>query len=85
MIYRKRVSVTVDPVLLKEVDTFVEEHPQVDRSKVFDEALGLWCAARQDEAMRAQFLQEPSEEEAAEIAAWRGIQRAAAMRLFRLE
>jgi metal-responsive CopG/Arc/MetJ family transcriptional regulator len=82
---RKRVSVTVDPILLREVDSFVEEHPQIDRSKVFDEALALWYAARQDEAMRAQFLQEPSEEETAEIAAWRGIQRAAAMRTFRLD
>lgn len=82
---RKRVSVTVDPTLLKEVDVFVEGHPQIDRSKVFDEALGLWCAARQDEAMRAQFVQEPSEKEAGEIAAWREIQQAAAKRLFRLE
>ncbi|MFI5266418.1 MAG: hypothetical protein ACHQ7M_03480 [Chloroflexota bacterium] len=83
--HRRRVSVTVDPTLLKEVDTFVGEHPQVDRSKIFDEALGLWCTVREGEAMRAQFVQEPSEEEATEIAAWREVQRAAAMRLFRLD
>ncbi|MFI5267115.1 MAG: CopG family ribbon-helix-helix protein [Chloroflexota bacterium] len=85
MINRKRVSVSVDPALLKEVDAFVEQHPPADRSKVFDEALALWYARCQDEAMRAQFLQQPSAEEAAEIADWREIQRAAATRLFRLD
>ena len=83
MTQRRRVSVSVDPVLLNEVDAFVEQHPHIDRSKVFDDALALWYAARQDEAMKAQFRQEPAEHELAEIAAWRDVQAAAAPRVFR--
>ena len=83
MTQRRRVSVTVDPVLLNQVDSFVERHPDVDRSKVFDEALALWYAARQDEAMAAQFRERPDEHERAEAAAWREVQAAAASRVFR--
>lgn len=83
MTQRRRVSVTVDPVLLNEVDAFVERHPEVDRSKVFDEALALWYAARQDEAMTAQFCQDPDARERAAIAAWRDVQAAAASRVLR--
>jgi len=78
---RKRVSVTVDPNLLKEVDTFVIGHAGLDRSKVFDEALALWYAARQEEAMAAQFALPPEQDEAEQIADWRAIQRAAAAAL----
>ena len=77
------MSVTIDPLLLNEVDAFVERHPDIDRSKVFDEALALWYAARQEEAMTAQFRQNPDERERAEIAAWRDVQAAAASRVFR--
>ena len=80
---RKRVSITVDPVLLNEVDTFVGDHADLDRSKVFDEALSLWYSARQQEAMAAQFSQEPEQDEAEQLAEWRNIQRAAATRLQR--
>ena len=51
-------------------------------SVAVDEALTLWYAVRQDEAMRAQFSVEPSEDEAREIAGWRDLQRSAAARLF---
>lgn len=75
---RVKVSVSVDPVLLKAVDEFVQTHDGVDRSKVIDNALELWTAALQDEAMAAQFA--GSEEPAAERTAWRATRRAAASR-----
>ena len=84
MISRKRVSVTINPALLKQVDAFVDEHPGVDRSKVFDEALACWYAARQEQAMVEQYSQKADEEETNQIEAWRGIQRAAAARLLRM-
>jgi hypothetical protein len=36
---RAKISVTVDPVLLKAVDAYVAEHVGQDRSKVVDVAL----------------------------------------------
>jgi hypothetical protein len=80
---RVKVSVTVDPELLHQVDAFIVTHPTLDRSKIFDEALYLWYARQQQEAMEAQYAQEPTTEEAVEIAAWRRIQVAAANRIFR--
>lgn len=75
---RVKVSVSVDPVLLRAVDEFVQTHEGVDRSKVIDEALGLWSAARQDEAMAAQFAS--PDEPTAERSAWRATRRAGATR-----
>ena len=75
---RVKVSVSVDPVLLKVVDDFVERHDGVDRSKVIDEALGLWTAARQDEAMAEQFG--GPDEAGPERSDWRATRRAAASR-----
>jgi len=72
----------VNPTLLAQVDAFVAKHPGVDRSKVFDEALDLWYAARQEQAMIEQYSHQPDQAELEEIAAWRGIQRAAAATLF---
>ena len=85
MIQRKRVTVSVEPSLLQEVDTFVAGHQEFDRSKVFDEALALWYAARQQEAMVEQYSQSPTEQEAAEIDAWRDIQEASAAAVFTRE
>jgi len=82
MIQRKRISITVNPTLVDQVDTFVAEHPNLDRSKVFDEALALWYAARQEQAMISQFSQEADRAELDEIEAWRGVQREAAASLF---
>ena len=48
---RVKVSVTVDPVLLNVVDSFVREHNDLDRSKVIEQALALWSAAHQATAM----------------------------------
>ena len=82
MTHRKRISVTVDPILLKQVDSFVDGHPGLDRSRVFDEALACWYAARQEQAMVEQYSQEPDPREARDIEAWREVQRAAAARVF---
>ena len=79
---RVKISISVDPDYLAAVDEYVAEHPELDRSKVFNEALMLWYAKRQDEAMEAQFAEPLSEEEAEEMADWRQIQRAAAERIF---
>lgn len=78
---RVKVSVSVDPVLLKAVDHFVQTHAGIDRSKVIDEALGLWSAARQAEAMAGQFAADEGPED--ELATWRQTRRAAAGRRLR--
>lgn len=79
---RTRISVTVAPHLIQAVDTFVAENPKTDRSRVIDDALALWLARQQDQAMEAQFAEPVSETEAAERAVWRRIQDAAATRSF---
>jgi len=79
---RARVTVTVDPKVLKAVDAFVGECPGADRSKVFDEALRLWYKERLGEAMEWQYQEELDEEQLREGDDWRTIQRAAAIRLF---
>ncbi|MBI2939549.1 MAG: DUF2811 domain-containing protein [Chloroflexi bacterium] len=78
--HRARVSVTVDPILLKAVDAFVQEHPGHDRSKVFDAALLLWYAQQQEKAIEAQHRAPQSEVEREEREAWHTIQVAAVER-----
>ena len=77
---RVKVSATLDATLLSAVDAFVGRHPGLDRSKVLDAALRLWYAQQQERAMEAQYLEPQSEEEQAELAAWRRIASAAAER-----
>lgn len=60
---RAKVSITVDPTLLKCVDDYVKTHPGIDRSKVFQEALYLWQTRQQEQAMVEQYLAAPSNEE----------------------
>jgi hypothetical protein len=79
---RAKISATVDPDLLKAVDAYVDEHPELDRSKVLDEALGLWYAREQDRAMEAQFA-DGSGVDPEEWQAWRAIRDEASNRLFR--
>jgi metal-responsive CopG/Arc/MetJ family transcriptional regulator len=79
---RAKISVTVDPTLLRAVDQFIEAHPETDRSKVMDEALHDWYARRQDEAMAAQYATPISDEERAEREAWRRIRTDATRRLW---
>ena len=80
---RVKVSVTIDPALLHAVDQFVEAHPGLDRSKVFDAALTMWYAERQEEAIAAQFRAPLSDEERQERDAWHKIQAAAVERIYR--
>ena len=80
--HRAKVSVSVDPLLLQAVDSFVEAHPETDRSRVVDEALSLWYARQQEQAMVAQFSAPVSAVEAAEQADWGHIQRRSAGRIF---
>ena len=82
---RAKISVTVDPALLKAVDAYVVKHPGLDRSKVIDQALLQWYAARQEEAIVAQHQATPSDEERREMEDWRAIRRAAAARTLRRE
>lgn len=79
---RVKISATIDPELLRAVDAYVAEHTELDRSKVLDDALRLWCAHEQDKAMEAQFTAPQDEREREERAAWRRIQAAAAERIF---
>jgi metal-responsive CopG/Arc/MetJ family transcriptional regulator len=75
---RVKVSVSIDPDLLRAVDCYVADHHGTDRSKIIDQALELWTAAQQDAAMVAQFA--AKEEGASEVKAWRTMGRAAASR-----
>jgi hypothetical protein len=77
---RVKVSVTVAPDLLAEVDRYVAAHPDVDRSKVSDEALWLWYAREQQRQMEEQFAEPNPPEFEEEYEAWRRIRRAAAER-----
>lgn len=79
---RKEISVTVDSVLLSEVDRFVAKHPDHDRSKVVNDALFLWYAKQEEAAMIEELTAPQSLEEQEERAAWRRIQAAAAERIF---
>jgi Arc/MetJ-type ribon-helix-helix transcriptional regulator len=80
---RVKVGATLDPELVAAVDRYVDEHPGSDRSGVIDEALRLWYARRQDEAMERQFSAPRSRREIEEREAWKPIQAAAAERVFR--
>ncbi len=78
---RVKLGTTVDPELIRAVDAYVARRDGVDRSDVIDEALRLWCARRQDEAMQAQFAIRPTKRETTERRAWARVQRAAARRV----
>jgi len=75
---RAKVSITVDPALLNAVDSYVQHHPDTDRSKVMESALQSWYSARQQEAMVKQF-NEPQPEKV-EKQSWQRIRRGAAKR-----
>jgi hypothetical protein len=76
---RAKISITLDPGLLRAVDQYVQARAGTDRSKVMETALQHWYRARQDEAMVDQFsgpeLRDPSE-----LRSWRQIRRAAVTR-----
>jgi hypothetical protein len=78
---RVKISVSVDPTLLKLLDDFIEQHGGWDRSKVIDQALSQWSTRRQDEAMVAQYSR--PEEPTPERRHWRATRRAAPSRRLR--
>jgi len=80
---RAKVGATLDPELVAAVDRYVEGHPGTDRSGVIDEALRLWWARQQAEAMERQFAAPRSRREIEERKAWTAVQAAAAGRIFR--
>ena len=73
---RPRITVTVDPGMLKEVDTYIQEHEGTDRSQVVDEALRCWYARILHEALVKQHSAPRSPEELEERAAWKSIRAA---------
>ncbi len=77
-----KVGATLDPEMIAAVDRFVADNPGVDRSSVIDDALRLWYARRQEEAMERQLLAPRSDRERREGAAWKAIRRASAVRRF---
>jgi hypothetical protein len=79
---RAKVSITVDPQLLKAVDLYVQKRAGLDRSKVMETALKDWYRGRQDEAMEEQFSA-PELRDPEELSSWRGIRRAAATKTLR--
>jgi hypothetical protein len=81
--HRVKVSVTVDPALLKAVDAYVQEHPELDRSTVFDSALLLWYGEEQEKAIAAQHRAPWSDEEREEHRFWRDVQVASIEKLSR--
>ena len=72
---RAKVSVTLDPDLLKTVDHYVAKSG-LDRSKIVEQALELWSASQQNAAMEEQFRDDFAPE--AERSGWRTIRRVAA-------
>ncbi len=77
---RPKIAATVDPTMLKAVDEWVQSHPGLDRSAVIDEALRLWYARMQEQAMLEQYSA-PDEVDPAEFEAWRRVRDAAAQRI----
>ena len=80
---RVRVSATLDPQLVRAVDAYVAAHEGLDRSAVLDEALRLWYARQQEEAIAAQYAPAGPDDEppADEWATWKAIQAAAGARV----
>ena len=72
--HRIKVSVTIDPRLLKIVDAFVTAHPGTDRSGVFNDALLIWCGEQQEQAIAEQHRAPKSDAEQAERDAWHRLQ-----------
>lgn len=75
---KPRITVTVDPVMLDEVDTYVRGHAGADRSQVVDAALRCWYAQVLHEALVRQHSAHRSVEELEERAAWKRIRSAQA-------
>ena len=67
---RVKMSVTVAPELVREMDEYIEQHPGADRSKIIDRGLRLWFAEALGEALEAQYAAPMTEQEKQEHADW---------------
>ncbi|MDO8689811.1 MAG: ribbon-helix-helix domain-containing protein [Dehalococcoidia bacterium] len=77
---RPRITVTIDPDLLDEMDTYIRKHSGMDRSRLVDEALRCWYAQKLREALVRQHSAPESPEELRERLAWKGIRAEQALR-----
>ena len=73
---RPRITVTVAPDMLKEVDSYVQEHEGIDRSQVIDDALRRWYTSVVRDALARQRTTPKSPEELEERTAWKRIRAA---------
>lgn len=73
---KPRITVTVDPDMLDEVDIYIREHAGADRSQVIGEALRCWYASLLREALIRQHAAPRSSEEMKERADWKRIRAA---------
>lgn len=78
---RGKISVSVDPALLHEVDTFIQGHPDLTRSAVIDQALRLWRRQQREEALIRQYTTPLTADQEEEQTAWNAFHRAAAERV----
>jgi metal-responsive CopG/Arc/MetJ family transcriptional regulator len=46
----RKITVSINPGVLSVVDSYVQAHPKVSRSAVFEEALKLWYRQMLDQA-----------------------------------
>ncbi|TAK37191.1 MAG: hypothetical protein EPO21_00145 [Chloroflexota bacterium] len=77
---KPRITVTVDPQMLEEVDAYIREHAGADRSQIVDKALRCWYAQMLDEALAKQHAAPRSPEELEQRAAWKRIRTAQMLR-----
>ncbi len=80
---RPRITITVDPNMLEEVDAYVREHQGTDRSQVMDEALRCWYANLIHEALLLQHSALRTPEELEERATWKRVRAAQLPHLLR--
>lgn len=73
---RPRITVTVDPDMLHEVDAYLQQHEDADRSQIVDKGLRLWYAELMRQALVRQHAAPRSPEELEERAAWKRIRAA---------
>ena len=80
---KPRITITVDPDMLEEIDTYIQEHQGTDRSQIVDEALRCWYASMLHEALVRQHSAPKSPDELEERAAWKRIRAAQMPRMDR--
>lgn len=75
---RGKISVSVDAALLQEIDVFIQQHPDVTRSAIVEDALRLWRLRQREEALLLQYTTPLTPEQDEEQAVWTAFQRSAA-------